>query len=402
MNTRVDTYAFGRILRAYRREGGFTQQQLADRAMLSVRAVRDLELGNARQPRVGTVRLLADGLQLNGQRRSTFEAAAGRFGEPAHLAALHGRAGEPEHVPALHGRVGELNENRRPPEPRYRRVGEPDLSQRPPAPLHGLVGRRTEVRALTDLLVAGDQRLVTVTGVGGVGKSRLAAEVATILHTEFGWPVLWLTEPDAEFPVADQPTLLVLDGEWRDQSITALLHRFPALRVVITSRAPSGIPGERVFPLGPLEQAASERLLLTHIRLLRPDFQPTPAVAEVCRLVDGLPGALEQAARRFLLLPPSRLIVLLARDPQILAPIRDSIDGLRPSERFLLGRLADRDVSWPVDETGPITAELVHTLLSHGMLHLAEHGGEPRLRVLTPVRLVLSGRNRVLPGDHQG
>ncbi|WP_211769282.1 helix-turn-helix domain-containing protein [Kutzneria sp. CA-103260] len=365
----MDTYAFGRILRAYRREGGFTQQQLADRAMLSVRAVRDLELGNARQPRVGTVRLLADGLQLRGQRRSTFEAAAGRFGETE---------------PALHGRSIGREEN-----------------QRPPAPLHGLVGRRTEVRALTDLLVAGDQRLVTVTGVGGVGKSRLAAEVATTVHTEFGWPVLWPTEPAAEFTVADQPTLLVLDGEWRGQPVTTLLHRFPALRVVITSRTPSGIPGERVFPLGPLDQAASERLLLTHIRLLRPAFEPTPAVTEVCQLVDGLPGALEQAARRFLLLPASRLIVLLARDPHILAPIRDSIDGLRPSERFLLGRLADRDASWAVDETGPITAELVHTLLSHGLLHLAEHGGEPRFRVLTPVRLVLSGRNRVLPGDHQ-
>jgi hypothetical protein len=367
MNTRVDTYAFGRILRAYRREGGFTQQQLADRALLSVRAVRDLELGNARQPRVGTVRLLADGLQLRGQRRSTFEAAAGRFGEA---------------------------------EPR----SAPRGSQRPPAPLHGLVGRRTEVRALTDLLVAGDQRLVTVTGVGGVGKSRLAAEVATIAHTELGWPVLW--QPDAEFTVADQPTLLVLDGEWRDQPVTGqlvtgLLHRFPALRVVITSRAPSRITGERVFPLGPLEQQAAEQLLLTHIRLLRPTFQPTPAVAEVCRLVDGLPGALEQAARRFLLLPTARLMVLLAQDPVLLSPIRDSIDGLRPSERFLLGRLADRAASWPVDEAGPITAELVHTLLSHGLLHLAEHGGEPRFRVLTPVRLVLSGPNRVLPGDHQ-
>ncbi|MFI9379969.1 AAA family ATPase [Kutzneria sp. NPDC052558] len=368
MNTRVDTYAFGRILRAYRREGGFTQQQLADRAMLSVRAVRDLELGNARQPRVGTVRLLADGLQLRGQRRSTFEAAAGRFGEPA----------LPR--PELSGRVP---------------------GQRPPAPLHGLVGRRTELRALTDLLVAGDQRLVTVTGVGGVGKSRLAAEVATAVHTEFGWPVLWPSEPDAEFAIADQPTLLVLDGEWRDQPVTALLHRFPALRVVITSRTPTGIAGERVFPLGPLDEAASERLLLTHIRLLRPAFQPTPAVADVCRLVDGLPGALEQAARRFLLLPSSRLMVLLAQDPQLLAPIRDSIAALRPSERFLLGRLADREVSWAVDEVGPITAELVHTLLSHGMLHLSEHGGEPRFRVLTPVRLVLSGRNRVLPGDHQ-
>lgn len=368
MNTRVETYAFGRILRAYRREGGFTQKQLADRAALSVRAVRDLELGNARQPRVGTVRLLADGLQLNGQRRVTFEAAAGRTADVL--------------VPEQHRPAA------------------------PPAPLHGLVGRRTEVRALTDLLVAGDQRLVTVTGVGGVGKSRLAAEVATRLHTEFGWPVLLPDRADDAVAVLDrggaaQPTLLVLDGEWRGQLVTELLHRFPALRVVITSRAPSGVPGERVFPLGPLDEAAAVRLLLTHVRLLRPMFQPTPAVAEVCRLVDGVPGAIEQAARRFLLLPPSRLVVLLAQDPQILEPIRESIDRLRPADRFLLGRLADRDVSWPVDEAGPITAELVHTLLSHGMVHLAELGGEPRFRVLTPVRLVLSGRNRVLPRDHQ-
>jgi DNA-binding XRE family transcriptional regulator len=362
MKTRVDTYAFGRILRAYRQEGGFTQKQLADRATLSVRAVRDLELGNARQPRVGTVRLLADGLQLKGQRRITFEAAAGRTADDV----------APESGPMA-----------------------------PPAPLHGLVGRRTEVRALTDLLVAGDQRLVTVTGVGGVGKSRLAAEVARQVHTEFGWPVLWCDRPDVELPVAGQPTLLVLDGQWRNQPVTALLHRFSALRVVITSRAPTGILGERVFPLGPLDGLAATQLLLMHVKLLRPTFQPTPAVAEVCRLVDGLPGALEQAARRFLLLPPSRLIVLLARDPQILAPIRDSIDRLRPAERFLLGRLADREASWPVDESGPITAELVHTLLSHGMLHLTDHEGEPRFRVLTLVRLVLSGGSRVLTGDHQ-
>jgi DNA-binding XRE family transcriptional regulator len=375
MNVRVEsTYqpaaAFGRILRAYRREGGFTQQQLADRATLSVRAVRDLELGNARQPRVGTVRLLADGLALKGHRRSTFEAAAGQSVE--------------HHVP----------------------------EQRPPAPLHGLVGRRTEVPALASLLVAGDQRLVTVTGVGGVGKSRLAAEVASTLHAEHGWPVLWPDRPVSELPVVavTQPTLLVLDGEWRDRPVMHLLHRFPALRVLITSRAPTGVDGERVFPLGPLavpgpgdtdvENVESVRLLLQHIRLLRPTFPVTAAVVEVCRLLDGVPGALEQAARRFLLLPPDRLIVLLGRDPHILTPIRDSIDRLRPSDRFLLGRLADRDVSWAVDERGPITAELVHTLLSHGLLHLAEHEGEPRFRVLTPVRLVLSG-NRVLARDHQ-
>ncbi|MFD5544256.1 helix-turn-helix domain-containing protein, partial [Streptomyces sp. NPDC127079] len=130
----------GVLLRDHRRRAGLTQRHLADLTTVSVRAIRNLEQGKVLSPRLDTIRLLADGLRLgSAQRETLLEAARRRLGTADHSA---------------EGGCGPT----------------PWLVRSP------LIGRDTEVDALTALLAQPDGRLVSVVGIGGVGKSHLAAE----------------------------------------------------------------------------------------------------------------------------------------------------------------------------------------------------------------------------------
>jgi transcriptional regulator with XRE-family HTH domain len=131
---------FGVLLKSHRIRRGTTQRQLADLSTVSIRAIRDLELGRSRRPRRDTVRLIADGLGLGSRERARLEAAADD------LRLIYGASFAP-----------------------------------PPAPLDGLVGRDAEVEVLKKLLRSGGHRLVLVSGVGGVGKTRLTLAVADAL-----------------------------------------------------------------------------------------------------------------------------------------------------------------------------------------------------------------------------
>src|SRR3954453_12771784 len=119
---------FGELLRTLRTRRGLTQRHLADLSTISVRAIRDLESGRACRPRPDTVRLIADGLCLRGAGRSEFEQTSRADHETEPL----------------------------------------------PAPLGLMLGRDTEQAQLRALLASGAQRLVTLTGLAGPGKSRLA------------------------------------------------------------------------------------------------------------------------------------------------------------------------------------------------------------------------------------
>ncbi|MFK0158101.1 helix-turn-helix domain-containing protein [Streptomyces sp. NPDC090499] len=397
---------FGELLRSRREHAGMTQQCLADHATLSVRAVRDMEAGRVRRPRHETVRLMADALRLTGSARSAFEAAARRQAPAAEPAA-------------------------------------------PPAPRTAIVGRERETAALAHCLTGDGDRLVSVVGLGGVGKTRLALEAAWRVHDSGRWPVHWVSCGDRGSLAAltggtglaevagDRPALLVLDGADDGLDHTLLdraFRRRPGLRVLITTRSPLSLDGEQVVPLAPLDTprpdtAARElaevpavRLMLAHMRRLRPGLtlEPSdlPAVAGLCAYLDGLPRALEYAAGWTLLESPARLTERLSAAPFGLAAppvthcergdVREALDealrSLTADQLAFVRLLSDPDTDWSLEEAAAAGGrsarhchQAVHELLSRGLLRLAPERGGARFAVLNLVRTVCRERYRT-PG----
>jgi transcriptional regulator with XRE-family HTH domain len=198
---------FGAQLRRYREGAGLTQEALAERAGLAPSAVAALERGRRRRPHPHTVRQLAAALQLDAARRARFEAAGRRAGAPPPEEGTEegagGRAGS--------GREGTLE-------------AAPPTPTNLPAPRAALIGRDGEVGAVVELLTQAGARLVTLTGVGGVGKTRVALQAAWNLRGAFPAGV-WLVElapiadpalvPNAvaaALGVGEAPGRAVLDG----------------------------------------------------------------------------------------------------------------------------------------------------------------------------------------------
>ena len=214
-----------------------------------------------------------------------------------------------------------------------------------PAPLTSFVGREHELDDIAGLLRA--HRIVTLTGVGGAGKTRLALEAATGQIGAWTGGV-WLVDLTAHadpsttasavagvLGVRERPEVSALDGllqHLRDEELLVLLDNCehlagacgelvhevlrasPSVRVLATSRIPLGAPGEVDYAVDPLPtptddlrgdevaQLASVRLFLDRARAVRRDFAPTATdvttVARICRELDGLPLAIELAAAR--------------------------------------------------------------------------------------------------------
>jgi transcriptional regulator with XRE-family HTH domain len=168
---------FGALLRHHRILAGLTQEALAERAGLSGRAISDLERGVNRTPQPGTLDLLAEALQLSAEERASFEAAARReklAGWPVETPpdtsaerplVLPGPAAMPIPV-ALAPHTS----------PARRSL---------PTPPTPLIGREREVQALCGLLQRTAMRLLTLVGTAGVGKTRLALQVATEVAEAF-------------------------------------------------------------------------------------------------------------------------------------------------------------------------------------------------------------------------
>ncbi len=153
---RQESPSLGAVLKAARRRIGVTQSQLADLSTVSVRTIRDLELGLTHNPRRETLRLLLDGLRLTGVQRAKVEEAAVGQASPG--------------LPA-------------------------DSLAPPPAVLDPTIGRERDIEALTCLIKLGGHRLIRVVGMAGVGKSRLIQEVAGVVDASGQMPVVW-AEPE--------------------------------------------------------------------------------------------------------------------------------------------------------------------------------------------------------------
>jgi predicted ATPase/DNA-binding SARP family transcriptional activator len=228
---------------------------------------------------------------------------------------------------------------------------------RPPAARTRFIGREGELRDLRGLLLDGDARLVTLTGVGGIGKTRLATELADTLVDEFssGAALVELGTLDSPTQVADAvaaelgiptgsatPLASAIAGYLREKEMVLVLDNFehlldagefvsrirgeaPDVRIVITSRRALGLYGEHEYRVPPLElppsggnvvadvaSFASVQFFLERARAARFSFALTSeneaAVAAICMALDGLPLALELAAARMKSLSPNALL----------------------------------------------------------------------------------------------
>jgi predicted ATPase/class 3 adenylate cyclase len=199
-----------------------------------------------------------------------------------------------------------------------------------------LVGRRRELGELLELLRDGS-RVVTLTGPGGSGKTRLALQVAAEVVDDFADGVFWvplatLDEPGLVLPtiaqtlgagvdlaghLARRRTLLLLDNfEHVLAAVPALaevLAEAPGVRVLGTSRAPLRLAGESEYALDPLEEPDAITLFVERSAATGRRVEPDSTVAAICRRLDSLPLALELAAARTKLLAPVALLERLDR-----------------------------------------------------------------------------------------
>jgi len=311
--------AFGSLLRRYRLAAGFSQEALAERARISAQGIGALERGDRRTPQRETLNLLAKALGLDAEQRLEFEAAAVRQSTP-----------RPGRTPVATG-----------PWP----IAAPRTL---PLSLTATIGRTAETDAIGHLVR--EHRLVTVTGLGGIGKTRMALDVGAAVGSELGEATFVELAPvsDARFVaeaiatalglqhvpnrtlletlaafLVNEKRLLILDNCEHvvaevARLVETLLQRSETLRVLATSREPLRVRGERVYRLPPLDVPANDAsappravevaafssvaLFVQRAQAVDHTFVLTdenaPYVAEICARLEGIPLAIELAGAR--------------------------------------------------------------------------------------------------------
>jgi predicted ATPase len=212
-----------------------------------------------------------------------------------------------------------------------------------------LVGRERELEEML-ALVRGGARLVTLTGAGGSGKTRLALQAAAELVDDFVDGVFWVSlaaqrDPDLVVPTIEQTlgarvplaehvdekrVMLLLDNLEQvvdcAPALADVLGTCPNLRLLVTSRALLRVQGEREYQVSPLP----DRDAVALFRERAVQAEPEEAVREVCRRLDGLPLAIELAAARTRVLPPEKLLARLEqRLPLLTGGARDAPERQR-------------------------------------------------------------------------
>lgn len=312
---------FGATVRRLRVAVGLTQAELAERAGISERTVSDLERGLRGAVYPATARQLAASLGVSGADLPAFLLEArGQTEGPTELSAEIGA------VPGAH-------------------------RARVPAPLTRMLGRESELAICLAMIRDPDMRLLTLVGPGGIGKTRLATEVATLVQADIPGGVYFvdlsaIDDPDLVLAMVasavglvgergslpeslaqrlgQHQALLVLDTF--EHLLTAgpvigeLLAACPSLTALVTSRAPLRLHGERQIPVQPLATrvksgesglAPAVELFLERAAAVEPDRRITPdaaqIVTDICSRLDGLPLAIELAAARVRHMPLNSL-----------------------------------------------------------------------------------------------
>jgi predicted ATPase len=423
---------FGPMLRRCRASAGLTQQELSERARLSVDAVSALERSVNQRPHKVTVARLADALALNDDERAALIAAAR---PPDSHASLPADA-----------------------------VPQPVNPNNLPLALTSFIGREQELATVRQLLR--ETRLLTLTGAGGCGKTRLALQAAGALPTGYPDGILLvelasLTSPEL-VPYAvttvlglpehtGRPHLVTLVDFLRSKQLmlildncehlvgacaelaSALLQACGGLRILATSREGLEVPGETTYLVpslavpDPQQMLTAERLLdFSALRLFeeraharRIDFAITEvnaaAIARICRRLDGIPLAIELAAARIDSMPVDTIAArlddcfqLLTGGPRTALPrqktLRAALDWsyglLGPPERILLSELSVFAGGWTLEAAEAVgggdgvetraVLDLLTDLVRKSLVLLEERpdqgAGEARYRLLDIVR----------------
>ena len=441
---------FGGLLRQLRDDAGLTQEELAEAARVSRRAVSDLERGINRTARKDTAVLLAGALGLDGRARDVFVSAArGRASANDVLAAMDGRP--PAVVPAARAVPGNL-----------------------PTQLAPFIGRERELADVGALTRS--SRLVTLTGAAGCGKTRLALQLAAGPLDQPGDGV-WLIELAAVTDQGDdavlsaicqvlgiaaqpgaralevlldalgqQDTLIILDNCEHliggcAKTAEALMRRCPRVRLIATSREPLGVGGEKIYIVPPLslpapgesglpaaESSEAVALFIERARAqgadLSVDEQTAPLMISICRRLDGLPLAIELAAARLRSLSPRdlasrldqrfRLLTggsrpALARQQTLEAAVDWSYSLLTSAEQLLMRCLPvfaegfDLDAAEAVCGVGDVkpaeVTSLLGSLVDKSLVVAEPAGFSLRYRLLETIRQFAADRPAEAGGE---
>ena len=248
-----------------------------------------------------------------------------------------------------------------------------------PVPATPFLGRERELSEVVELLAADDARLLTLTGPGGTGKTRLALQAAGLASDAYPDGVWWIPLAPLRDPalvlatagqtlgsknglaqhIADKQMLCLFDNFEQvvkaAPELAALVSGCPNLDVLVTSRERLQLTGEQEYPVPTLVHEEGVGFFLSRARAVRPDFDADEAVSEICARLDDLPLALELAAARVKAMSPAKMLERLderlplltggARDaPErqrtLRATIEWSYDLLLDEEKRLFARLS--------------------------------------------------------------
>jgi predicted ATPase/class 3 adenylate cyclase len=296
-----------------------------------------------------------------------------------------------------------------------------------PVPATAFLGRERELAEVLSLLARDDSRLLTLTGPGGTGKTRLALQAAAEASDSFPDGVFWVPLAPVRDPalvletaalvvgsanglaehVADRRMLLLLDNF--EQVVEAgtdlgdLVAACPNLELVVTSRERLRVRGEQTYPVPPLAESDGVELFVARARAVDPSFVETDAVRELCRRLEELPLALELAAARTALFGAEQLLERVAQRLDLLKGERDadprqqtlratiewSHDLLTQEEQTLFSRLsvfAGGCTYEAAEDVAGADPDTLQSLLDKSLLRKrdSEHG--PRYWMLETIR----------------